>query len=457
MEQFLRSLPRWATIVSICVAGVAMTMRGAWPTPSEMFILPATVACIYGALRATHANARILFAGLWTAVVVFAGISIDPPQQLWPDFRLWWDSAELLFEKHQSPYLLPGATAFPFPTYMVVYASRFGGLLPFESAAWLLVAMQLACVGLLYFFVRGVIVREGLAVGSGYADLLLQGLLLLHPTMLFVLYYGQSGIIAGTLLGGAVWCWRCGKGRLWWHGSAILMNLAWMVKPQLLMATAFFFLSWLHDTWFGKRSGNSAAAIGELLAPWCVGLLSISVPLAFPVYLMAYRDFISVAIHAHTYNAEVSPNNYALASILSKAGMRLLGIPVAQSLPLVATIGAVILVLWNFLSLQHAKGNTPLVFVPWLLASFLWASSAWRFYLTFLMAGLLLLVAYRDERISSGFHLNSFWLASGIGLTMVLSSFAFTLGILILFFLSHELLAEETAAFHDDGNVEKAV
>ncbi|MEK7384969.1 MAG: hypothetical protein AABZ83_00890, partial [candidate division NC10 bacterium] len=78
--------------------------------------------------------------------------------------------------------------------------------------------------------------------------------------------------------------------------------------------------------------------------------------------------------------------------------------------------------------------------------SLLWTSVLWRLYLSLVIPGLLLLVAYDNE--SPAVRSRAFWLGTGIGLTFVFSSFAFTLNILILYFQSHQMLVEETAAFH---------
>lgn len=443
MKDYARLAPGRATVCAVGVAVVAMAGRNAWPTPAEVAVLGATVVCLFGALRSGAARRRILFAGAWVVPVLASAIMIDPPQ-VWLDLKVFFDAAERMFDQRQSPYSVEGAFRFPFPTYVFIRALSGWGRVSFQTTAWLMFASQLAGLGLSFLLVRAIVRREPMAFSPDTSIGVIQGSLLLHPTTLFVLYYGQPVIAASTLLIGALWCWRCGRGRWRSHGSAILLNLSWMLTPQLLMAVAFFFVSWLRERWLDRRRTSEAAAIGGLLGPWGVALLVLSVPLAFPAHLTAYRDFVPMAVHAHTYVAEMSPNNYALSAIVAKTGLRLTGLPVALTLPFLTAVVAGLLLLWNLRSLRDARKDSLVAFLPWLLASILWTSYLWRFYFSLVLAGLLLLVAYRrtDPVIESRVH--SVWLAAGIGLTMVLSSFAFTLGILVLYFYSHAVLARDT-------------
>lgn len=456
MEQFLRSLPRWATIVSICVAGGGMAMRSAWPTRGEALVLAATVACICGMRWVHSARMRSMLAGLWVATIIYVANRLVPPG-IGMDFQTFVDGASLLFEGHQSPYLARGTTAFPFPTFVLVRALTLGGALTLETTLWVFLTIQVILLALSYVLVRRVIAQERLPSGPDLTQALIQGGLILHPAILLVLYYGQSSILAAASLIVAIWCWRCGNTRAWLHGAAIFLNLAWMIKPQLLMAAGFFLVRWLRDAKGVPLQDNRDAAIGRLVVPWCAALIALSLVGVFPGHGVAYQNFFHRALSWHTVIAEISPNNYAISAIMAKAGKTVLGFSVDQTLPVLTFSGALLIVLWGCLSLQRAKPDSLLAFTPWLLASLLWTSLVWRFYLSLVLASLLLLVAYESMSAPSRFSLKTLWLATGIGLTYVLGSFAFTLGILILFFLSHELLVEETAAFHDDGNVEKAV
>ena len=432
-----------------------MASRNAWPNLPETFILVTSVVCIYGVLQLKLEPIRIVLAGLWVAMVVSIGDSMPVPQ-IWLDFKTFVDGANLLFDHHRSPYLAVGTTAFPFPTFLLVRALSLGGYLPFDTIGWIFFFLQVLFLALSYLLVRGVIRQERLRSTSDPAIGLIQGGLILHPAIYFSLLYGQSGVIAGAALLGAIWCWRCGNNRWWWHGAGILLNLAWMIKPQLLMAAGFFLASWLRERKLIPRGGTSDAAIGRLILPWSAALIALSLPIAFPASLMAYRDFFVVALRWHTYISEILPNNYAASAILAKAGLRISGISVSQSLPILSTAGAGLVLLWNWLSLVRAKPNSLRAFVPWLLASLLWTSLVWPFYLSLVIAGLLLLVAYERDCHSPPARARSLWLATGVGLTMVFSSFAFTLGILLLYFQSHEVLAGETATFPMEGGGKRA-
>jgi hypothetical protein len=444
MDQYIRAMPRWATIAAVCVSGFAMVLRNAWPNPMEIVAFVTAVVCIYGALRSNLAKTRMLFAGLWVAMVVTIGYRLEPPQ-VWLDFSTFVNGARLLFADHQSPYLAEGTTAFPFPIFPIVRALSFGGHLTSNATAWLFFVLELLALALSYMLVRGTICRERLRSSQDWAIALIQGGLMLHPALLLGLYYGQSAVLASASVIGAVWCWRCANNGWWRHGAAILLNLAWMIKPQLLMAAGFFIISWIREPKVISTPHRRDAAIGRLILPWSAALIAVSILLAFPAFLTAYSDFFTVAFKWHTFVAENSPNNYAISAILAKAGMRFSGISASQTLPFLSTACAGFVLLWNCLSMHRTKPDSLLAFIPWLLASLLWTPLVWRFYLSLVIAGLLLLVAYEGGLGASEFELRTLWLSSGIGLTLVLSSFAFTLGILLLYFLSQRMLVEESA------------
>jgi hypothetical protein len=181
------------------------------------------------------------------------------------------------------------------------------------------------------------------------------------------------------------------------------------------------------------------------MGPWCVALIVVSLALDFRGHVAAYRDFLAVASSWHTVIALVSPNNYAIAAIVAKAGARYGGMPVLELLEVLTALGAGLVLIWNLVSLRSASRDTLLAFVPWLVASLLWTSLMWRFYLSLVIAGVLLLVSAGMTAAPAARRWRALWVASGIGLTMVLGSFAFTLGILLLYLFSHELLSDQNA------------
>lgn len=424
-------------------------------------MLGMTVACLYGVLRGVSPPVRMGSAVLWILAVVAVSGSMVPPQ-VGLDFKTFVDGAELLFGQHQSPYLNIGTTAFPFPTFSVVRAMSLNGRLSFESTMWSFFFLQASLLALSYVLVRKIVVQEGWQPRSDLPMALIQAGLLFHPAVMLALYYGQSSVLAGAFLVAAVWCWRCTSHAVWQHAAAVSLNLAWMTKPQLLMAAAYFVASWLLSFRRGRDPQCSAAAIGRLIGPWCVALIVMSLALDVHGHAAAYRDFFSVASSWFTVIALVSPNNYAMAAIVAKAVARYGGFPVLEMLEILTALGAGLVLVWNLVSLRSAPRGALLAFLPWLLGSLLWTSLMWRFYLSLIIAGVLLLVASEMKASPVVLRWRTVWVAGGIGLTMVLGSFAFTVGILLLYFFSHELLAghdasgKEASTFSEESSVNSA-
>jgi hypothetical protein len=225
------------------------------------------------------------------------------------------------------------------------------------------------------------------------------------------------------------------------HSSAICVNLAWMIKPQLLMATAFFLSCWLLK--WRNNTLPRAARIGRLIIPWAIGLMVISLPMGFPGSVLAYRDFPKIAFIWHTRIVESSTNNFAPASIIAKAMARLWHLRVSETLPILAIGIAIFTLLWNILSLASDRVDTLRAFLPWLLASLLWTSLVWDMYLSLVLAGHLIIVGVLSEDRGPRINFPRLLFCVGVGLTTVVSSFAYTLGILLLYFCCQELRSQE--------------
>jgi len=442
LDKCLRGLPGWATITTICVAATAMGYRGDWPTPVETFTLFATIVGIWGALHLPSRKSRVACAVLWVVLLVSLGLP-TPPQRIGVDFRTFYEGSQILFDRHQSPYLAPGTTAFPFPTFFLIRLLSSAGRFSLEPTFLCFVGLQIVLLGIGLVLMRRVVRTETSGQDSDLARGLIQAGLLFHPVVLGGIGVGNSSVVAGVALIYAVWSWRCGSGEWWRHASAISLNLAWMVKPQLLMATGFFLICW----WLERRQRPSAlsraAAIGRLVVPWAIALMAVSLPAAFPGSALAYRDFPWVAISWHTRIAEAYPNNYALSAILAKAVARILAVPASQTLPFLTAGIASLALLWNGLSLVAGKLDSLRAFLPWLLTTLIWTSLVWEWYLSLVLAGLLLMVGLACGTPVSQMSFGRLRLYAGIGFTMVLSSFAFMLGVLLLYFHSHELRARE--------------
>lgn len=447
MRWTLRVLPRMFAILAICTAVVALGLRNAWPTLTETAMFVLTIICWYGAMRIPNQNSKLILSTMWLAGMVIFANTLSLPQ-VWHDFRTFVDGAHLLFESDRSPYSVQGVTAFPFPTFFLVYALGATGTMSFTTVAWVYSFIQVLLLALSYLLANSLVGRENLEASSKvWLSLIFAGVII-HPATLLGLYYGQSSIVAGTTLLGAIWLWRCGRTKCSWHGAAVLFNLAWMVKPQLLMVSGYFLLRWVYALKIKQHRQDEDVRIGRLLILWAVALLGISIVIGGRASLLAYRDFINVAYTWHTYIALIQPNNYALPAILAKAGSRYFGVEASEAMfPLTATC-AFIVVLWNVVATLKAKPNSLVALLPWVLSSLLWSSLCWRLYLSLIIGGILVITAYTStlRRGSESEKVKTLWLGLGIACSLVLSNFIFTLGLLLLYFLSHELLHDETTA-----------
>jgi hypothetical protein len=261
--------------------------------------------------------------------------------------------------------------------------------------------------------------------------------MVLHPAVLSGIAVGNSAALAGAAVLWAVWLWRCGKGTWSVHGSAILFSLGWMIKPQLIPAALFFLANWWLERTREPQRASRAARIGRLLVPWAGAILAISLAIPFPAALLAYRAFPAVAATWHTHIAEAYPNNYALAAILAKAMARIWSVPVSQSLLLLTTGIAALVLLWNIASLAAGRSDSLRAFLPWLLTSLLWTSLVWEWYFSLILAGPILMMALAPSASDSPTALGRLRVAGGIACTMVFSNFIFMLGYILLYCHSH--------------------
>jgi hypothetical protein len=453
----LARLPAAVAIGTGVVAAVAMALRNAWPPPDERVLFAASLVTVAGVLRLPGRSGRLACALAWIALLVWHGLPTSE-RSIGADFRTFYDGAHLLFARGASPYLAAGTTAFPFPTFALVWLLSLAGRLGPDTTVVAFVVVEVLLLAAAFLMARRA--AAGPPVPSDVArDLLLVGLLL-HPTVLAGIGVGNSSVVAGVLMVAAVWAWQRDSSRWFPHSGAILVNLAWMVKPQLLMATAFFLAAWLLErypraTWnlsaasvasSRPRVRSRAAAIGRVIVPWGASLIVVSTLTAPGAMSQAYVDFPWVAAHWHSAIAATYPNNYAPAAVLAKALARLLGVSVLPTLAPLWIGLALLLLTWNVTTLRQGRPDSPQAAYPWLLSSLLWSSLVWEWYLTLAVAALLGLVltpAVQTDRWRSA---SALWLAAGIALTMVVSSFAFTVGVVVLYCHSQALRARESAA-----------
>lgn len=428
----LSRLPDWVTATAIPVALGAMAYRGAWPAPAEAVLFGATILCVLGALHSSSRAMRILSAAAWVLMLIVRGLPTPAPS-IGVDFRTFYDGADLLYKRGESPYLARGTTAFPFPTFPLVWALSLAGRLSSDDTFLLFALLEFALLAIGYILMDRTARQEGPHQSGDPAQRILQAGLLFHPAVLSGIAVGNSAALAGAAIMWAVWFWRCGRNRASLHASAIFFNLGWMIKPQLLMALLFFAGTWGRERWHRVKTFSRAASIGRLLARWAGGLVCVSLLAPLPATLPAYRDFFRVALTWHTRIAESYSNNYALSAILAKALAREWNIPVLQSLPLLTVGIAIPLVVWNSTALATERTDSPGAFFPWLLTSLLWTSLVWEWYFSLVLAGPMLMIAMEPCPAGAAGGRLRLRLALALACTTVFSSFLFTLGLILLY------------------------
>jgi hypothetical protein len=436
----LASLPATVATAIGVTAAAAMAIRSVWPMPDEWALFAASLVTIAAVLRLPGRSGRLGCALVWIALLVWHGLP-TPERSIGADFQTFYDGAYLLFTRGESPYRATGTTAFPFPTFALVWLLSLAGRLGQEATFMAFVVVEDLLLAGVFLLARRAAAGHAVPEPIDAArDLILVGLLL-HPTVLAGIGVGNSSVVAGALIAAGVWAWQCDSSRWFPHTGAVLVNLAWMVKPQLLMATAFFLTAWLLER--RPRARSRAAAIGRLIIPWGAGLVVASILIAPQAMSQAYADFPGVAAHWHDTIAATYPNNYAPAAVLAKALARLVGLSVSPTLA-VLWIGITLLLLaWNLAALRRGPVDSPRAAYPWLLASLLWSSLVWEWYLALAVVAVLGVVLTPGVREGRGRSASALWLAAGIALTMVVSSFAFTVGVAVLYCLSQALHAQE--------------
>ncbi len=440
--EFLKIMPRLAACIVVGVAGIGLFVRAAWPSGGEALLLFSSVACIYGALRLRSPITRVLCAMVWVGLLIVHGMQA-PWRHTGLDFQNFYDGAYFLFEQGISPYPRSVSNAFPFPTYLLVYGLSLGSRLSADITRQIFVALEVLLLGAAVVLMRRVIIKEMSSVTPDFAVSMLMVGLVIHPAIVDGLALGRSSMLAGIAVACALWCWRCGSGKGSLHAAAILLNLAWMIKPHLLMASGFFLFHWMLS---GKQVDpfrNRAACIGKLFSPWAAAILGFSALIAYPTHLYAYLDFPKAAREYMTSVSEGYANNFAIPAILSKAAIRLWGVPYLQT---VSVLGAGIasgVILWNLAVLFVLRRNSVGAFIPWLMSSLFWATTMWNFYLSLIFAGTMFLCFSSSRPGLADTNITTFWLAAAIGCTMVFSSFIFTVGAVLLYFLSIEMLTKD--------------
>lgn len=430
-------MPGIALFAALLVGGLGLLDPSNWPTRSEVIRVAASLGLLAAALHLPARPARGAAAAAWLALLAAVGMPVRP-DQLGADFQTFYRGAQALFAAGLSPYTAQGATAFPFPTFPVIHMLSLGGRLRLDDAYLLFVAVSVALLGLAFALLLTLGKRLAGGAAGEPARLLLQAGLVLQPPILAGLGWGNSGALAGACLTGGLWCWLSGRSRAACHAAAGLLALGVMVKPQLLPAAGFFLVAACREAARRPDARSRAARIGRLVLPWGAGLVLLSLPLAAPASVLAYRDFLEVAQRWHTEIAETHTNNLALSALLAEAAARVWGLRVADTLaPITAALAALVLAA----NLGAPRGRVPDAlppFLPWLLSCLLWTSLVWDWYLTLVLAAPLLLLALTPPAGRAGRWATA-PLVAGIACCTTASAAFFPAGILLLYAYSQSV------------------
>jgi hypothetical protein len=423
------------TAVSRALACLALLWGGAaaldpatWPTGLETLRLLGSLVLLPAAMRLPSRAARVACGLAWGLLLVGTRTPLRP-EDVAADFRTFYAGAQALFGEGRSPYTVYGVTAFPFPTFPLVWALSLGGRLDAAAAYAAFTLLQLALLGLLVALAR----RLQPGAGADPEVVVLQGALLVQPPVLAGLAWGNSGALGGACVSLALWAWLARPGRASRHAAAAALACAWMVKPQLLMSVLFFLVSAGRELRRPAAARSRAAAIGRLLIPWSAAALALSLLLTMPAPLRTHADFVDAARRWHTDVAASHANNLAPAARLASAAQRLLDVPVARSLPPLGGAVAVCVLLANLRSLAAGRRDALSAILPWLLSSLLWSPLIWDWYLTLVLAAPLVLVhgAAAGDRSRPAAALLPLW--AGIACCTTASASLFPAGLLLLY------------------------
>lgn len=430
----------WAGLIVLAACALAVASPGSLPTRLQAFRVVATFLLVGGALRLSSGPARLGCAAAWLALMLLQPVPLVA-EEWGRDFTTFYQGARLLFGAHQSPYAAPGATAFPFPTFLLVDLVSLNGGLSQAQSFRLFYALEALALGIglvLFVWAAGRTVWAARAPQS--AEALLVAGLALQPPILAGLAWGNSGALGGAAIMGAFAAWQGGRSRISLHGAAICLTLAWMIKPQLAMAAAFFLASALVEQ---RRTDRSRAAeIGRLALPWAAAMLLASLPLGWPGSLHAYRAFGPVAFTWHTEVAQRYFNNLALSLRIADGLKEAGGRPMATHLPLLAAVPAALILLANLRSLVRGSRDSALAFLPWLLASLLWTSLVWDWYLTLVLTAPLYMVSLAVRNPGRRAPIK---LAAGIACCTVAAASVFCFGLLLLYVHALEIRGDDAA------------
>ena len=359
----------------------------------------------------------------------FSGPFIFPPE----DFAIVFESARLLYQEQQNPYLDPRANAFPFPAYPLFYLTGFAGHLKIALASQVYLGLNILAL-LISILCLSNLAQLKFNFRHRGVCYLLWAAILLHPGVAQALLFGQTGILVLLWVTLGIWSWQRGYGLPWF--PALFFTLAWMQKPYLVMAALFFLVCLASEFRKLKQrsSFTSEATIGLGVIGFSCGIVLLLMILPGGIEFTTFQQFVVGLSSLQQVYSQSWADNYAFVAIVLHIGMSSIGLEYSQWIE-AGSIAAILIILLINIYIHREMVPSLYTYLPWLVASLLPFAVVWKHYYPWIIPVLYLLLVNSWQR--NDHSMFPVALCVSIGMLHVLSSPVFTAGLLSLFLVTH--------------------
>lgn len=410
------------------MAAFATVWLGSWPRPFDL----ALAALVF---LATLTVDRPLARGIAIALAL-ALLALLLTSTRWlprgEDYTTFYRGAELLLRAGATPYGSAGTVAAPFPTFHLVWLLSGALAVPMETALrlfWTETVIVLATAWALGI----VAARRAGGISAGHAVLLVA--VAFHPAVALGLMLGQTSAWTMAVAVGAFALWRGGARRAHWLIAGLLLGLGVLLKPSFVLVPLAFALVAVVDLLARhlrpvSRSPELVVGLGALAALpiW----LALSWLVSPPAIIEAWQQWPGLA---QGWALEVTHNfrgDYAPAAVVAKRLVKHLPLDYGTTLGVLSQTLLAVVVLLNALVLFGGGVRRADWWLPWVFGTLVVSPLTWAHYLVWaLPACAWLLTAERGAPCA-----RRFLGRLGFALTFILSSFLFTVGLLLLYLVS---------------------
>lgn len=404
-----------------------------WNSPAEVFIVCGWVG-VGAALKTGSSRLAWKILALTcifelVRLLEFSGPFIFPPE----DFAIVFESARLLYQEQQNPYLDPRANAFPFPAYPLFYLTGLVGNFQVAPASQVYLGLNILAL-LVSVFCISSLARQRYNLQQRGVCSLLWAAILLHPGVAQALLFGQTGILVLLWVSLGIWSWQQGYGFPWF--PALFFTLAWMQKPYLVMSGLFFIVCLARMFWKGEQKSSIApeAAIGLGVIGCSGGIVLLLMILPGGIGVTTFQQFVVGVSSLQQIYSQSWADNYSLVAIVLHIGMNYAGFEYVQWIE-AGSVAAILIVVLINMYVNRERAPSLYAYFPWLVASLLPFAIVWKHYYPWIMPVLYLLLLRAWQRNDDSMFPVALCLS--IGMLHVLSSPVFTAGLLSLFLVAH--------------------